>query len=204
MKKEEIKKEIATVIDELMNYKLDEMLLQSVNEAQEDVDNNEKSDILKEDLNLLTAWLDEFKNSEQPQKVDKANTKKALAKKAAETAKNAAFKWLACDGYKLLSVKNSAFETVNKNSVIAYRMDRVVIENLKKRDIEYSDAVDFSNAIFINDIDFCKITKKTAEYIDVESIRNAGAIFRIWRENFEKCVDNSNVAFRVCEKIAIA
>ena len=201
MRKEEIKRELARVIDELMDYKLSEMLLQSINETQADIDSNEKSDILKEDLNLLTAWLDEFKNSEQPQKVDKAETQKALEKRAAETAKNAAFKWLAYDGYKLLSVKNSIFENVNKNSVIAYRMDKTVIENLKKRKIEYSDAVDFSNAIFINDIDFCKVTKKTAEYIDVESLKNVGATFRIWKEDFQKCVDGSNVAFRVCEKI---
>lgn len=202
MRKEEIKRELAGVIDELMNYKLSEMLLQSINETQADINSNEKADILKEDLNLLTAWLDEFKNSEQPQKVDKAETKKALAKKAAETAEKSAFKWLACDGYKLLSVKNSSFKDVNKNSVIAYRMDRVVIENLKKREIEYSDAVDFSNALFEHDIDYCRVTKKTAEYIDVESIRNVGATFRLWIEDFTRCVDGSNVAFRICEKIS--
>ena len=84
MKKTEIKKELERVIDELMEYKLSEMLLQSVNETQADIDSNEKSDILKEDLNLLTAWLDEFKNSEQPQKVDKAETQKALDKKIKE------------------------------------------------------------------------------------------------------------------------
>ena len=107
MKKTEIKKELEKVIDELMEYKLSEMLLQSVNEAQADIDNNEKSDILAEDLNLLSAWLDEFKNSEKVEKVEKAETQKALAKKASE--KKPAFKWLACDGYKLLTAKNSSF-----------------------------------------------------------------------------------------------
>lgn len=199
MKKEEIKKELEKVIDELMNYKLSEMLLQSVNETQVDIDSDEKADILREDLNLLTAWLDEFKNSEKPEKVNKAETQKALEKKAAE--KKPSFKWLACDGYKLLTAKKSAFEDVTKNSVIAYRMDKIVIENLKKRNIEYSDAMNFDKATFENGIDYCKVIEKTAEYIDLESIKNSGATFRIWTENFEKCIDNTNVAFRVCEKI---
>ena len=202
MKKEEIKKELEKVIDELMNYKLSEMLLQSVNESQSDIDNDEKADILREDLNLLSAWLDEFKNGEKVEKVDKAETKKALENKAAEKAKNAAFKWLACDGYKLLTAKKSNFYDVTKNSIIAYRMDKIVIENLKKRNIDYSDAMDFDKATFENGIDYCKVIEKTAEYIDVESIKNAGATFRIWVENFEKCIDNTNVSFRICEKIA--
>lgn len=202
MKKTEIKKELERVIDELMNYKLSEMLLQSVNESQSDIDNDEKADILKEDLNLLTAWLEEFKNSEKSEKVAKTETKKALEKKAAEKAKNAAFKWLSCDGYKLISVKKSAFENVTKNSIIAYRMDKIVIENLKKRGFEYSDNMDFAQAEFINGIDYCKVIEKTAEYIEAESIKNSGAKFRIWIENFKKCIDNTNVSFRVCEKIA--
>ena len=202
MKKTEIKKELEKVIDELMNYKLSEMLLQSVNEAQADIDNDEKADILREDLNLLSAWLDEFKNSEKAEKVKKADTKKALDKKAAEKAEKAAFKWLACDGYKILTAKKSALKDVTKNSIIAYRMDKIVIKNLKKRGIEYSDNMDFAQADFTNGIDYCKVIKKTAEYIDVESIKNSGATFRIWAENFKKCIDNTNVAFRVCEKIA--
>ena len=200
MKKEEIKKELNRVIDELMNYKLSEMLLQSINETQTDIDSNEKSDILMEDLNLLTAWLHEYKNGEDVQTVDKAETKKALEKKATE--KKPAFKWIALDGYKLLTAKNSTLETITKNSIIAYRMDKTVIENLKKREIEYSDAMTFDKATFDDGIDYCKVTKKTAEYIDVESIKNSGATFRIWTENFEKCIDNTNVAFRICEKIA--
>lgn len=202
MKKEELKKEIEKVIDELMNYKLPEMLLQLVNEAQTDIDKNEKVDILREDLNLLNSWLDELKKDNTAEKVEKADTKKALDKKAAEKAENAAFKWLSLDGYKLISVKNSAFENVNKNSIIAYRMDKTVIENLKKRKIEYSDVMDFAQAEFANGIDYCKVIKKTAEYIDVESIKNSGATFRIWIENFKKCIDNTNVAFRICEKLA--
>ena len=202
MKKEEIKKELEMVMDELMNYKLTEMLLQSVNEAQNDLDSNEKADILAEDLNLLSAWLDEFKNGEKVEKVEKADTKKALAKKAAEKAEKAAFKWLALDGYKLLTAKKTAFEDVTKNSIIAYRMDKIVVENLKKRNIEYSDAMTFDSATFDNGIDYCKVIKKTAEYIDVESIKNSGATFRLWVENFKKCIDNVNVAFRICEKIA--
>ena len=201
MKKEEIKKELEKVIDELMNYKLSEMLLQSVNESQSDIDNDEKADILREDLNLLTAWLQEYQNSEKSEKVDKAETKKALENKAAEKAEKSAFKWLALDGYKFLAAKKSAFEDVTKNSIIAYRMDKIVIENLKKRKIEYSDAVPFNKAAFDNGIDYCKVIKKTAEYIDVESIKNSGAKFRIWIENFKKCIDNTNVAFRVCEKV---
>lgn len=200
MKKAEIKKELESVIDELMNYKLTEMLLQSVNEAQNDLDSNEKSDILMEDLNLLTAWLNEYRTDDNVQTVEKSETKKALEKKATE--KKAAFKWLALDGYKLITVKNSSFENVTKNSIIAYRMDKIVIENLKKRDIEYSDAMTFDIATFDNGLDYCKVTKKTAEYIDVESIKNSGATFRIWIENFEKCIDNTNVSFRICEKIA--
>ena len=200
MKKEELKKELETVIDELMNYKLSEMLLQSINETQTDIDSNEKSDILMEDLNLLTAWLNEYKNGDDVQTVDKAETKKALEKKATE--KKPAFKWIALDGYKLLTAKNSTLETITKNSIIAYRMDKTVIENLKKREIEYSDAMTFDKATFDDGIDYCKVTKKSAEYIDVESIKNSGATFRIWIENFEKCIDNTNVAFRICEKIA--
>lgn len=202
MKKTEIKKELERVIDELMEYKLSEMLLQSVNEAQADIDGNEKADILAEDLSLLSAWLDEFKNSEKTEKVKKADTKKALDKKAAEKAEKAPFKWLSCDGYKLISVKKSAFENVTKNSIIAYRMDKIVIENLKKRGFEYSDNMDFAQAEFINGIDYCKVIEKTAEYIEAESIKNSGAKFRIWIENFKKCIDNTNVSFRVCEKIA--
>ena len=200
MKREEIKKELETVIDELMNYKLSEMLLQSINETQADMDSNEKMDILREDLNLLSAWLDEYKNGDNVPTVDKAETRKALEKKATE--KKAAFKWLALDGYKLLTAKKTAFEDVTKNSIIAYRMDKTVIENLKKRNIEYSDAMTFDSATFDNGIDYCKVTKKTADYIDVESIKNSGATFRIWVENFKKCIDNTNVSFRVCEKTA--
>ena len=199
MRKEQIKKELETVIDELMNYKLSEMLLQSVNETQADIDSDEKTDILKEDLKLLNGWLEDFKNSEKVEKVDKSETRKALAKKASE--KKPPFKWLACDGYKLLTAKNSAFENVTKNSIIAYRMDKIVIENLKKRNIGYADTMTFDKATFDNDIDYCKIIEKTAEFIDVESIKNSGATFRIWTENFDKCIDNTNVAFRVCEKI---
>lgn len=201
MKKEELKREIEKAIDELMNYKLSEMLLQSVNEAQADIDGNEKADILKEDLNLLNSWLGELKKDNTAEKVEKADTKKALNKKAAEKAEKAAFKWLSCDGYKLLSVKNSAFEDVTKNSIIAYRMDKIVVENLKKRGFEYSDNMDFAQAEFTNGIDYCKVIEKTAEYIEAESIKNSGAKFRIWIENFKKCIDNTNVAFRVCEKI---
>ena len=202
MKKEELKREIEKAIDELMEYKLSEMLLQSVNEAQADIDGNEKADILKEDLNLLNSWLVELKKDDTAEKVKKADTKKALDKKAAEKAEKAAFKWLSCDGYKLISVKKSAFEDVTKNSIIAYRMDKIVIENLKKRGFEYSDNMDFAQAEFINGLDYCKVIEKTAEYIEVESIKNSGAKFRIWIENFKKCIDNTNVAFRICEKIA--
>ena len=200
MKKTEIKKELEKVIDELMNYKLSEMLLQSVNETQADINNNEKTDILKEDLTLLAAWLDELKNGENVEKVEKAETKKALDEKANE--KKPAFKWLALDGYKLLTAKKSTFEDVTKNSIIAYRMDKTVIENLKKRKIEYSDTVTFDKATFENGIDYCKIIEKTAEYIDLESIKNSGATFRLWIENFKKCIDNTNVSFRVCKKLA--
>ena len=201
MKKEELKREIEKAIDELMNYKLSEMLLQSVNEAQADIDGNEKADILKEDLNLLNSWLGELKKDDTAEKVKKADTKKALDKKAAEKAEKAAFKWLACDGYKLLTAQKSAFEDVTKNSIIAYRMDKIVIENLKKRGFEYSDNMDFAQAEFTNGLDYCKVIEKTSEYIEVESIKNSGAKFRIWIENFKKCIDNTNVAFRVCEKI---
>lgn len=201
MKKEELKREIEKVIDELMEYKLSEMLLQSVNEAQSDIDNNEKADILKEDLNLLNSWLVELKKDDTAEKVEKADTKKALDKKAAEKAEKAAFKWLPLDGYKLLTAQKSAFKDVTKNSIIAYRMDKIVVENLKKRGFEYSDNMDFAQAEFTNGLDYCKVIEKTAEYIDVESIKNSGAKFRIWIENFKKCIDNTNVAFRVCEKI---
>ena len=202
MKKEELKTKIEKTIDALMNYKMDEMLMQALNEAQSDVDNNERVEILKEDLNLLTAWLKEFENDSTVEKVDKEDNQKALENKAAEQAKKAAFKWISYDGYKLLSVKNSSFDAVAKDSIIAYRMDKTVIENLKKRNIEYSDIMDFSKAEFTNGIDYCKVIEKTADYIDVESIKNSGATFRIWVEDFDKCIDGSNVSFRVCEKIA--
>ena len=98
--------------------------------------------------------------------------------------------------------KNANLENVTTNSVIAYRMDKTVIENLTKRGIEYSDTMTFNKAIFDNDIDYCKVIKKTAEFVDVESIKNVGATFRIWQENFDKCIDGTNVAFRVCEKVS--
>ena len=202
MKKEELKTKIEKTIDALMNYKMDEMLMQALNEAQADIDGNERGEILKEDLNLLTAWLKEFENNATVEKVDKEDNRKALGNKAAEKAKKSAFKWISYDGYKLLSAKESAFESVTTNSVIAYRMDKTVIENLTKRGIEYSDVMTFDKATFDNDIDYCKIIKKTADFIDVESIKNVGATFRIWQENFAKCIDNSNVGFRVCEKIS--
>ena len=202
MTKTELKNRIEKTIDALMNYKMDEMLLQSLNEAQADVDSNERAEILKEDLNLLTAWLKEFENDSTVEKINKEDNKKVLENKAAEQAKKSAFKWLSCDGYKLLSAKESAFESVTTNSVIAYRMDKTVIENLTKRGIEYSDVMTFDKATFDNGIDYCKVIKKTAEFVDVESIKNVGATFRIWIEDFDKCIDNSNVAFRVCEKVS--
>ena len=202
MTKTELKTKIEKTIDALMNYKMDEMLMQALNEAQADVDKNERAEILKEDLNLLTAWLKEFENDATAKKVDKEDNKKALENKAAENVKKAPFKWLSYDGYKLLSAKESAFESVTINSVIAYRMDKTVIENLTKRGIEYSDVMTFDKAIFDNDIDYCKVIEKTADFIDVESIKNVGATFRIWAENFTKCIDGTNVAFRVCEKIS--
>ena len=202
MTKTELKNRIEKTIDALMEYKMDEMLLQSLNEAQADVDSNERVEILREDLNLLTAWLKEFENDATVEKINKEDNQKALENKAAEKAEKAAFKWLSCDGYKLLTAKESAFESVTINSVIAYRMDKTVIENLKKRNIEYSDIMDFSKAEFTNGIDYCKIIEKTAEFVDVESIKNSGATFRIWSENFAKCIDNSNVSFRVCKKVS--
>lgn len=202
MTKTELKNRIEKTIDALMEYKMDEMLLQSLNEAQADVDNNERVEILKEDLNLLTAWLKEFENDATVEKINKEDNKKALENKAAENAKKSAFKWISYDGYKMLSVKNSSFESVTKKSIIAYRMDKTVIENLKKRKIEYSDIMDFNQAEFTNGIDYCKVIEKTAEYVDVESIKNSGATFRIWIEDFDKCIDGSNVSFRICEKIA--
>ena len=202
MTKTELKTKIEKTIDALMNYKMDEMLMQSLNEAQADIDNNERVEILREDLNLLTAWLKEFENDATVDKVDKEDNKKALENKAAENAKKSAFKWISYDGYKMLTAKESAFESVTTNSVIAYRMDKTVIENLTKRGIEYSDTMTFDKATFDNDIDYCKIIEKTAEYVDVESIKNVGATFRIWIEDFDKCIDGSNVSFRICEKIA--
>lgn len=202
MTKTELKNRIEKTIDALMNYKMDEMLMQALNEAQADVDGNERAEILKEDLNLLTAWLKEFENDATVEKINKEYNQKALENKAAEKAKKSAFKWISYDGYKIISAKNSSIDTVTKDSIIAYRMDKTVIENLKKRNIEYSDVMDFSQAEFTNGIDYCKIIEKTAEYIDVESIKNSGATFRIWIEDFDKCIDGSNVGFRVCEKIA--
>ena len=136
MRKEELKTKIEKTIDALMEYKMDEMLLQSLNEAQADVDSNERAEILKEDLNLLTAWLKEFENDATVEKINKEDNQKALENKAAEKAKKSAFKWLSCDGYKIISAKNSSIDIVTKDSIIEYRMDKTVIENLKKRDIE--------------------------------------------------------------------
>ena len=201
MKKTELKKEIERVIDELMNYKLSEMLLQSVNEAQTDIDSDEKMDILKEDFNLLNSWLDEFKKDGE-KTVDKNDTKKALDKKAGEIKDSKSFKWLSLDGYKMVSVKNSSFETVTANSIIAYRMDKIVINNLKSRKIEYSDNMTFDNASFDNGIDYCKIVEITDSYIEVESIKNVGAMFRIWADNFKKCIDDTNISFRILQKTA--
>ena len=202
MTKTELKTKIEQTIDALMNYKMDEMLMQALNEAQADVDNNERAEILKEDLNLLTAWLKEFENDATVEKVNKEDNKKAVENKAAENAKKSAFKWISYDGYKMISAKNSSIDTVTKDSIIAYRRDKTVIENLKKRNIEYSDIMDFNQAEFTNGIDYCKVIEKTAEFVDVESIKNSGATFRIWIEDFDKCIDGSNVSFRICEKIA--
>ena len=202
MRKEELKTKIEKTIDALMNYKMDEMLMQALNEAQADVDGNERAEILKEDLNLLTAWLKEFENDATVEKVNKEDNKKAVENKAAENAKKSAFKWISYDGYKMISAKNSSIDTVTKDSIIAYRRDKTVIENLKKRNIEYSDIMDFNQAEFTNGIDYCKVIEKTAEFVDVESIKNSGATFRIWIEDFDKCIDGSNVSFRICEKIA--
>lgn len=202
MTKTELKTKIEKTIDALMEYKLDEMLMQSINEAQADVDNDERADILKEDYALLIGWLQEFEKDATVKKADKAENKKAVEQKATEKKDKAAFKWITLDGYKMLSAKNSSIDVVTKNSIIAYRMDKTVIENLKKRNIEYSDIMDFSKAEFTNGIDYCRVVEKTAEYVDVESIKNSGATFRIWIEDFEKCIDGSNVSFRVCEKIA--
>ena len=201
MKKTELKKEIERVIDELMNYKLSEMLLQSVNEAQTDLDSDEKMDILKEDFNLLNSWLDEFKKDGE-KTIDKNDTKKALEQKADEIKSEKSFKWISLDGYNLISVKNASFDAISEKSIIAYRMDKIVINNLKSRKIEYSDNMTFDNASFDNGIDYCKVLEKTAEYVDVESIKNSGATFRIWSDNFKKCIDDTNVSFRILEKAA--
>lgn len=198
MKKTELKNEIEKVIDELMNYKLSEMLLQSINEAQTDIDGDEKMDILKEDFNLLNSWLDEFKKDGE-KTVNKADTKKALEQKAEDIKSKKSFKWLSLDGYNLISVKNASFDDINEKTVIAYRMDKTVINNLKKRKIEYSDTINFDNASFDNGIDYCKITEITDNYIEVESIKNVGATFRIWADNFKKCIDDTNVSFRILE-----
>lgn len=201
MKKTELKKEIERVIDELMNYKLSEMLLQSINEAQTDIDKNASMEVLTDELNLLSGWLDDFKKDGE-KTIDKNDTKKALDKKAAEIKENTAFKWLSLDGYKMISVKNASFDDINEKSIIAYRMDKTVIDNLKKRKIEYSDVISFDKAIFTDGIDYCKISEKTDEYIEVESIKNVGATFRIWADNFKKCIDDTNVSFRILEKTA--
>ena len=202
MKKSEIKKQLEVVIDELMNYKLSEMLLQSINEAQTDIDSNATAEILTDELNLLSGWLDDFKKDDTTEKVEKADTKKALETKAAEKAEKAAFKWLSLDGYKMVSVKNSSFKDVTADMIIAYRMDKIVIDNLRKRKIEYSDTMNFNSAVFENDIDYCKIVEITDSYIEVESLKNVGAQFRIWADNFKKCIDDTNISFRILEKAA--
>ena len=202
MKKSEIKKELELVIDELMNYKLSEMLLQSINEAQTDLDKNATAEILTDELNLLSGWLSEFKKDDTAEKVEKADTKKALDKKAVEIKDNKSFKWLSLDGYKMVSVKNSSFKDVTADMIIAYRMDKTVINNLKKRKIEYSDIMTFDNASFDNGIDYCKIVEITDDYIEVESIKNSGAMFRVWADNFKKCIDDTNISFRILQKAA--
>ena len=201
MKKTEIKKELEMVIDSLMDYKLSEMILQSINEAQTDLDRNATAETLSDDLTLLSGWLSEFKKDGE-KTVDKNATKKALETKAAETKENASFKWVSLDGYKITSVKNSSFVTVTANMIIAYRMDKTVIDNLKSRKIEYSDIMNFDGAVFDNDIDYCKIVEKTTDYIEVESLKNVGATFRIWNDNFKKCIDDTNISFRILEKTA--
>ena len=202
MKKTELKNEIEKVIDELMNYKLSEMLLQSVNEAQTDIDTDEKVDILKEDMNLMNSWLDEYKKDNTAEKAEKADTQKALEQKADEIKSEKSFKWISMNGYNLISVKNASFDAISEKSIIAYRMDKIVINNLKSRKIEYSDNMTFDNASFDNDIDYCKVLEKTADYIEVESIKNVGAMFRIWADNFKKCIDDVNVSFRILQKTA--
>lgn len=201
MKKTELKNEIERVIDELMNYKLSEMLLQSINEAQTDIDKNASMEVLTDELNLLSGWLDDFKKDNTAEKVEKADTQKALEQKAAEKSEKAAFKWFSLDGYSLISVKNASFNAITEKSIIAYRMDKTVIENLKKRKIEYSDVINFDTAVFTNGIDYCKIVEKTTDYIEVESIKNSGAMFRVWADNFKKCIDDTNISFRILEKI---
>lgn len=201
MRKTELKNEIERIIDELMNYKLSEMLLQSINEARTDIEKNATAEILTDELNLLSGWLNEFKKDGE-KTVNKDDTKKALEKKAEDIKSEKTFKWLSLDGYNLISVKNASFDDINEKTVIAYRMDKTVISNLKKRKIEYSDTIQFDNASFDNDIDYCKILEKTSDYVDVESIKNVGATFRIWADNFKKCIDDTNVAFRILEKIA--
>ena len=85
MTKTELKNRIEKTIDALMEYKLDEMLMQSINEAQADADNDERTDILKEDYILLDGWLKEFEKDATVKKVNKAENKKALIPKRIRT-----------------------------------------------------------------------------------------------------------------------
>lgn len=147
-----------------------------------------KKENTAEDVTALKALEDELLDGITDENTD---SKKFSWKKAAEYK-----------DYKILTVKDANFETLKKSDIIAYRMDETVIKNLLKKDIEYSDNVTFDNAQFIDGIDYCCIKAINKNSITVESIQNSGAITYLNIADFEKCIDNVNVAFRVLTKIA--
>ena len=150
-----------------------------------------KKENTAEDVTALKALEDELLNGITDEKSENTDSKKFSWKKAAEYK-----------DYKILTIKDANFETLKKSDIIAYRMDETVIKNLLKNGIEYSDNVTFDNAQFIDGIDYCRIKAINKNSITVESIQNSGAITYLNIADFEKCIDNVNVAFRVLTKIA--
>lgn len=149
-----------------------------------------KKENTAEDVTALKALEDELLNGSTDEILD-VDTKKFVWKKSVEYK-----------DYKILTAKDANFETLKKSDIIAYRMDETVIKNLLKNGIEYSDNVTFDNAQFIDGIDYCRIKAINKNSITVESIQNSGAITYLDIADFEKCIDNVNVAFRVLTKIA--
>lgn len=114
--------------------------------------------------------------------------------------------------YKLLTLQASNIDILKKEDIVAFRMDKKIIEFMNKHFISYSEdnaELDAEKLNFTNNLDYC-----TVENIDRKNGKVTlkseltGAIFYIYADNLQnekknkRCVSDEGIPFVIFSKIA--